>query len=57
MPVRQVRWSRPTHLRFDFTQPEAMTPEQIERVEKMVNDAIAADMEVVTKLPSPVKKR
>ncbi|MBI5352657.1 MAG: alanine--tRNA ligase [Chloroflexi bacterium] len=37
----------PTHLRFDFTQPDGMTPEQIERVEKMVNDAIAADMPVV----------
>ncbi|MBI5825373.1 MAG: alanine--tRNA ligase [Chloroflexi bacterium] len=37
----------PTHLRFDFTQPEGMTPEQIERVEKMVNEAIAADMPVV----------
>src|SRR5258706_5212393 len=40
----------PTHLRFDFTQPDAMTPEQIERVEQIVNDAIAADMEVVPKL-------
>ncbi len=37
----------PTHLRFDFTQPDAMTPEQIERVEKMVNEAVAADMPVV----------
>ncbi len=37
----------PTHLRFDFTQPDGMTPEQIERVEKMVNEAIAADMPVV----------
>jgi alanyl-tRNA synthetase len=37
----------PTHLRFDFTHPDAMTPEQIERVEKMVNDAVAADMPVV----------
>jgi len=36
----------PTHLRFDFTHPEAMTPEQMERVEKIVNDAVAADMEV-----------
>ncbi|MCL5611943.1 MAG: 50S ribosomal protein L29, partial [Chloroflexi bacterium] len=36
----------PTHLRFDFTQPDAMTPEQIERVEKMVNEAIAEDMPV-----------
>ncbi|MBI5942748.1 MAG: alanine--tRNA ligase [Chloroflexi bacterium] len=37
----------PKYLRFDFTQPEGMTSEQIERVEKMVNDAIAADMPVV----------
>jgi alanyl-tRNA synthetase len=36
----------PTHLRFDFTQPEALTHEQIERVEKMVNDAVAMDMPV-----------
>ena len=36
----------PDRLRFDFTHPEAMTPEQIERVEKIVNDAVAADMAV-----------
>jgi alanyl-tRNA synthetase len=36
----------PDHLRFDFNHPEAMTPEQIEQVEKLVNDAIAADMSV-----------
>jgi alanyl-tRNA synthetase len=36
----------PTHLRFDFNHPVAMTPEQVERVEKMVNEAIAADMPV-----------
>ena len=40
----------PDRLRFDFNHPEAMTPEQIERVERLVNDAIAADMEVVPKL-------
>ncbi|MEW6401525.1 MAG: alanine--tRNA ligase [Chloroflexota bacterium] len=40
----------PDRLRFDFTHPEAMTPEQIERVEKIVNDAVAADMEVLPKL-------
>jgi alanyl-tRNA synthetase len=40
----------PTHLRFDFTHPEAMTPEQIERVERIVNEAVAADMEVTPKL-------
>jgi alanyl-tRNA synthetase len=37
----------PSHLRFDFNHPEGMTPEQIERVEKMVNEAVAADMPVV----------
>jgi alanyl-tRNA synthetase len=37
----------PKYLRFDFTQPDAMTPEQIERVEKMVDEAIVADMPVV----------
>jgi alanyl-tRNA synthetase len=36
----------PERLRFDFNHPEAMTAEQIERVEKLVNDAIAADMPV-----------
>jgi len=39
----------PDRLRFDFTHPEAMTPEQIERVEKIVNDAVAADMAVMPK--------
>jgi alanyl-tRNA synthetase len=42
----------PDRLRFDFNHPEAMTPEQIERVERIVNDAIAADMEVIPKLKS-----
>jgi alanyl-tRNA synthetase len=42
----------PDRLRFDFNHPEAMTPEQIERVERIVNDAVAADMEVTPKLKS-----
>jgi alanyl-tRNA synthetase len=42
----------PDKLRFDFNHPEAMTPEQIERVERIVNDAVAADMEVLPKLKS-----
>jgi alanyl-tRNA synthetase len=42
----------PDRLRFDFNHPEAMTPEQIERVEKIVNAAIAADMTVTPKLKS-----
>ncbi len=42
----------PDRLRFDFNHPEAMTPEQLERVERMVNDAVAADMEVFPHLKS-----
>ncbi|MCI0610128.1 MAG: alanine--tRNA ligase [Anaerolineae bacterium] len=42
----------PDRLRFDFNHPEAMTPEQIERVERIVNDAVAADMEVFPHLKS-----
>jgi alanyl-tRNA synthetase len=33
----------PDRLRFDFNHPESMTAEQIDRVEKIVNDAVAAD--------------
>jgi alanyl-tRNA synthetase len=40
----------PDRLRFDFNHPEAMTPGQVERVEKIVNDAVAADMQVLPKL-------
>ena len=42
----------PDRLRFDFNHSEAMTPEQVERVERIVNDAVAADMEVLPKLKS-----
>ncbi|HSG41845.1 MAG TPA: alanine--tRNA ligase [Anaerolineales bacterium] len=42
----------PTHLRFDFNHPEAMTPEQIERVERIVNEAIASDMPVDKQITS-----
>ena len=42
----------PDRLRFDFNHPEAMTPQQIERVERIVNDAVAAHMEVLPKLKS-----
>jgi alanyl-tRNA synthetase len=33
-------------MRFDFSHPEKMTPEQIVQVEKMVNDVITKDMPV-----------
>ena len=42
----------PERLRFDFNHPEAMTAAQLERVERIVNDAVAADMEVIPKLKS-----
>ena len=46
----------PDRLRFDFTHPEAMTPEQIQRVEKIVNDAVAADMAVMPKEKSHCRR-
>lgn len=33
-------------LRFDFSHPEKMTPEQIEKVENIVNEQIAKDLQV-----------
>lgn len=39
----------PDHLRFDFNHPEAMTAEQIEQVELIVNNAISADYSVQAK--------
>jgi alanyl-tRNA synthetase len=39
----------PDHLRFDFNHPEAMTPEQVEKVERLVNEAVAADMPVMSR--------
>lgn len=33
-------------LRFDFNHPDKMTPEQIKKVEQLVNEAIAADLPV-----------
>ncbi|MBA4379578.1 MAG: alanine--tRNA ligase [Anaerolinea sp.] len=42
----------PDRLRFDFNHPEALTPEQIERVERLVNEAVAADMTVAREIKS-----
>jgi alanyl-tRNA synthetase len=36
----------PDRFRFDFNHPEGMTPEQVEKVEKIVNESVAADMPV-----------
>ena len=42
----------PDRLRFDFNHPEGMTPDQIERIEKIVNDAVAADYAVLSRTKS-----
>jgi alanyl-tRNA synthetase len=42
----------PDRFRFDFNHPEAMTPEQVERVEKLVNAAVAADYAVTSLVKS-----
>ncbi|MCX6069149.1 MAG: alanine--tRNA ligase [Chloroflexi bacterium] len=42
----------PDRLRFDFNHSESMTAEQIERVEKIVNDAVAADYAVTSRSKS-----
>jgi alanyl-tRNA synthetase len=42
----------PDRLRFDFNHPEAMTPEQVERVEQIVNAAVAADYAVAARSKS-----
>ena len=39
----------PDRLRFDFSHFEAMTSEQIDEVERKVNDAIMASMDITTK--------
>jgi alanyl-tRNA synthetase len=38
----------PDHFRFDFNHPEALTTEQVEQVEKLVNEAVVADYAVTS---------
>ncbi|HSI20960.1 MAG TPA: alanine--tRNA ligase-related protein, partial [Verrucomicrobiae bacterium] len=40
-------------LRFDFAHPEKMTPEQVERVEQLVNEKITADLPISRAEMSP----
>ncbi len=42
----------PDRLRFDFNHPEALTAEQLDRIERLVNEAIAADMPVQKQVKS-----
>jgi alanyl-tRNA synthetase len=42
----------PDRLRFDFNHPDGMSADQIERVEKIVNDAVAADYAVNSRTKS-----
>lgn len=46
--VQSGSFVEPTRLRFDFTHPMAVTPDELLTVEKTVNDAILRDMEVQT---------
>jgi alanyl-tRNA synthetase len=43
----------PERLRFDFAHPEKMTNEQLEAVEKLVNDKIMADLPITKQEMSP----
>ena len=43
----------PDRLRFDFSHPKAMTSEQIAEVEKIVNEEIQRNNEVVTRVMTP----
>jgi alanyl-tRNA synthetase len=45
----------PDRFRFDFNHPEAMTSAQVESVEKLVNEAVAADYPVVAVVKSREK--
>jgi len=40
----------PDRLRFDFSHPKPMTPEEIERVEDIANDVVLQNSEVTTRL-------
>jgi alanyl-tRNA synthetase len=42
----------PDRLRFDFNHPDSMSADQIERVEKIVNDTVAADYAVNSRTKS-----
>ncbi|AIE84930.1 alanine--tRNA ligase [Fimbriimonas ginsengisoli] len=44
----------PDNLRFDFTHSKAMTPEEIERVERSVNEQALANTEVTTYVDLPI---
>jgi len=57
--VRQAgSWVSPDHLRFDFTHPKALSPEQLAEVEKRVNQAIRDDLPVATQeLPAAETER
>jgi len=44
--TQQGSYVCPDYLRFDFTNPEAVTPEQIEKIERIVNENIRRDIEV-----------
>ena len=46
--TQQGSYVGPDRLRFDFSHPRGMTPEEIEAVERLVNDRICANAEVIS---------
>ncbi len=44
----------PDRLRFDFTHPQALTPDEIERVEALVNEKILEDRELTIHTDLPI---
>ena len=55
----QQKGSNITHerTRFDFTQPEKMTPEQVAETERIVNDLIQKDLTVTREVMTPDQAR
>ncbi len=47
--TQQGSYVHPDYLRFDFTNPESVTPEQLAEVERLVNEQIRRDVMVIAK--------
>ncbi len=46
----------PDRLRFDFTHPRALTPDELERIESLVNEKILAELEVRVHTDVPIEE-
>ena len=50
MSARKARWSTADRLRFDFSHPKPVTPEELERIEAQVNEVIRQNSDTSTRL-------